>query len=66
MVKPNSGLTEILPDEIKLTRPYWITTRRELLNLARVRAVWDFLKEIMEREQEVMRGGIPAKKRPKR
>jgi DNA-binding transcriptional LysR family regulator len=54
MVTPASSLEVVLAAEIELTRPYWITARDELLKLARVRAAWDFLKDLIEREQNVM------------
>jgi hypothetical protein len=41
---------------VQLTRSYWISTRSEMIKLARVRAAWDFLKELVEREQDVLMG----------
>jgi DNA-binding transcriptional LysR family regulator len=48
-------LVVVLPDEVELTLPYWIAARREQLRLARVRAVWDFLKTIVKENQHVMK-----------
>ncbi len=56
MAAPESRLEVVLDKEVELTRSYWITTRSELLKLARVRAAWDFLKELVEREQDAMMG----------
>jgi DNA-binding transcriptional LysR family regulator len=56
MVSPNSGLKIVLPDDVKLTRSYWITTRSEQLKLARVRTAWDFIKEVAEHQQDAMLG----------
>jgi hypothetical protein len=46
----------MLEGEVQLTRSYWISTRSEMLKLARVRAAWDFLKELVEQEQDVLMG----------
>lgn len=56
MVAPESGLEVVLGTEVELTRSYWITTRGELLKLARVRAAWDFLRDLIQREQDTMMG----------
>jgi DNA-binding transcriptional LysR family regulator len=56
MVSPNSGLETVLPNDVKLTRSYWITTRSEQLKLARVRTAWDFIKEVTEHQQDAMLG----------
>lgn len=56
MVPPGSNLVCVLPDEVELRLSYWITTRSELIRLARVRAVWDYLKDLIDRHQPVMLG----------
>jgi hypothetical protein len=56
LVTPGSRLEVVLEGEVQLTRSYWISTRSEMIKLARVRAAWDFLKELMEREQDVLMG----------
>jgi DNA-binding transcriptional LysR family regulator len=57
MVQPDLGLEVVLPAEVQLTLTYWITTRSELLRLARVRAAWDFLKTLVEQRQDCFTRG---------
>ncbi|NEX60782.1 LysR family transcriptional regulator [Noviherbaspirillum galbum] len=57
MVRPNDGLVCVLGDVVELTLSYWLTSRSELMKLARVRAVWDQVRLLMQQHQAVFTGG---------
>lgn len=59
MVRPDSMLVCVLEKEIELGLSYWMTTRSELIRLSRVRAVWNYLKELLARKQDSMLGVRP-------
>lgn len=44
-----SGLKRVLPDKVKLTRRFWLSTHRDVADTARVRAVRDWLKQEVQR-----------------
>lgn len=56
MVEPGSKLVCVLREEVELRLSYWMTTRSELLRLSRVRAVWNYLKELLADQQHLMLG----------
>lgn len=56
MVQQGDGLQCVLGDEVKVSLPYWLTSRSELMKLARVRAVWDQIRTLIQREQKVLIG----------
>jgi DNA-binding transcriptional LysR family regulator len=45
-------LVPVLPREIDLTRTFWMVAPRERRELARVRALWDFLREVSSSHAE--------------
>lgn len=53
MASTDPELRVVLPQDFELVLPYWIMTRRELLQLARVRAAWDFLKAVVKNNHHV-------------
>jgi DNA-binding transcriptional LysR family regulator len=48
------NLQEVLPGEIAIKRTYWISTSTELKDFGRIRAVWNFLREIVAKNQKVI------------
>ena len=46
------GLTRVLP-ELMLTRRFWMSTHREVANAARVRAVRDWLKDLVKADRRL-------------
>ena len=45
LAAPDPGLVRVLPDEVRLTRAFWLLVHSDLRRLARVRAVADFIAE---------------------
>ena len=43
-------LARVLPQEARFTRTFWMSMPAEAKNLARMQAVWSFLKEVGQRE----------------
>ena len=56
MASGNPKLQVVLANEIRLVRSFWIFTHAELKDLARVKIVWDYLKEVVAREQALLLG----------
>lgn len=54
-------LVPVLPREIDITRTFWMVAPRERRELARVRALWDFLREVTSRHaDQLMRESSPG------
>ncbi|HEX7743258.1 MAG TPA: LysR substrate-binding domain-containing protein, partial [Sphingobium sp.] len=49
-------LREILPHEVEFVRTYWMTTPTDLKGVRRVRATWDFLREMALKEAPLLSG----------
>lgn len=49
-------LVPVLPTEIDLIRTFWIAAPSERRELARVRALWDYLREASERNHDFLMG----------
>lgn len=56
MAAPCSDLVPVLGNEISLTRTFWIAAPGDIRERARVRALWDFLREAVECNQPFLRG----------
>ncbi|MCG6659080.1 LysR family transcriptional regulator [Halomonas campisalis] len=56
MAEPTPGLTPVLTEEVAITRQFWITSRQEQRRLARVRLLWDFLREALEANRALLMG----------
>lgn len=48
------GLVRVLPEAVRLTRRFWISTHRDVAGAARVRAVRDWMKALVEAERAVL------------
>jgi DNA-binding transcriptional LysR family regulator len=55
LAREEPGLVRVLPDEIILTRSLWLIVHQDLAELARVKAVVRFLKELVEGERALFR-----------
>lgn len=56
MAEPTAGLAPVLSNEVAITRQFWITSRQEQRRLARVRLLWDFLREALEANRAFLMG----------
>lgn len=56
MAYKHPKLEAVLGNEIKLVRSFWIFTHTEVKDLARVKIVWNYLKEVVAGEQKLLRG----------
>lgn len=45
---PGSPLLRVLPETVAVRRTLWLAAPIDLLRLSRVRAVWDFLREVVD------------------
>ncbi len=50
-------LIPVLPDSIDIIRTFWLVSPQERRELVRVRALWDYLREVTEASKELMMGG---------
>ncbi|WP_038975501.1 LysR substrate-binding domain-containing protein, partial [Bradyrhizobium japonicum] len=49
-------LVAVLPEEISITRTFWMLMHADSKDLARIRAVADYIGEIVERERALFAG----------
>ncbi|MDR5865394.1 LysR family transcriptional regulator [Halomonas koreensis] len=56
MAEPRDELVAVLDDEVEVVRQFWITSRQEQRRLARVRLLWDFLREAVEANRGLLMG----------
>jgi len=56
IARGDSRLTPVLADSFKIVRQFWLIIHPETINLARVRAVIDFITESVRRERELFVG----------
>jgi DNA-binding transcriptional LysR family regulator len=56
MASRNPKLRGVLSEEINVIRSFWIFTHTELKDLARIKTVWSYLKEIVAADQDVLLG----------
>jgi DNA-binding transcriptional LysR family regulator len=57
MARPDARLLPVLPDTFRLMRQFWLIIHPEMINLARVRTVIDFVTESVRRAQDLFLGG---------
>uniref|UniRef100_UPI0020C0F06E hypothetical protein n=1 Tax=Escherichia coli TaxID=562 RepID=UPI0020C0F06E len=53
-------LARVLPHEAEFTRTFWMSMPAESKHLARMQAVWAFLKDVGQREGASLAPGKPA------
>ncbi|MCE8033668.1 LysR family transcriptional regulator [Billgrantia tianxiuensis] len=56
MAETGDRLESVLNKEVEIVRQFWITSRQEQRRLARVRLLWDFLREALEANQALLMG----------
>ncbi|WP_027966187.1 LysR family transcriptional regulator [Halomonas halocynthiae] len=56
MAEASDTLSSILREEVDVVRQFWITARQEQRRLARVRLLWDFLREALEANRDFLMG----------
>ncbi len=56
MAETDTALTSVLDDEVEIVRQFWITARQEQRQLARVRLLWDFLREALDANRAFLMG----------
>ena len=49
-------LLPVLPDEINLTRQFWMYCREDLRKLKRITLLWDYIREVTEQNQRLLMG----------
>lgn len=47
-------LRRVLPEQANFTRTFWMSVPSETRNLARMKAVWDFLRETVEAQRSIL------------
>ncbi|WP_111413602.1 LysR family transcriptional regulator [Billgrantia lactosivorans] len=60
MAETGDRLESVLNDEVEVVRQFWITARQEQRRLARVRLLWDFLREALEANRALLMGEARA------
>ncbi|WP_290903802.1 hypothetical protein [Halomonas sp.] len=56
MASAAETLVNVLEEEVAIDRQFWITARQEQRRLARVRLLWDFLREALEVNRAFLMG----------
>jgi hypothetical protein len=49
-------LLPVLPKEINITRQFWMYCREDLRKLKRITLLWDYIREVTERNQGLLMG----------
>ena len=60
----DTALKAVLPSEARFTRSFWMSMPAETKHLARMQAVWGFLRQTAEAQRAVLMAESPAKLRP--
>ncbi|AUT66742.1 LysR family transcriptional regulator [Paraburkholderia terrae] len=56
MATPNPALVSVLPEEVVVTRHFWLSSREELRNLRRITSLWDYLRATAEANKSLLMG----------
>ncbi len=56
MAEPDPRLTSILPDEVMVTRRFWLCSREELRKLRRITSLWDYLRAAADANEALLLG----------
>jgi len=56
LATPEKDLLPILSDEVDITRNFWLVTSAERRELARVKALWDYLRQVLELNRDFLMG----------
>ena len=50
------GLVPVLPDVVDVTRDFWLVAPAERRELARIKALWDYLRRVTALNQDFLMG----------
>ncbi len=56
MASAQKDLLPILPGEVDLTRSFWLVAPAERRELARIKALWDYLRQVVELNRDFLMG----------
>ena len=56
VVLTEPGLVPVLPDVVDVTRDFWLVAPAERRELARIKALWDYLRRVTELNQDFLMG----------
>ncbi|PVX84549.1 LysR family transcriptional regulator [Paraburkholderia unamae] len=59
MAEPDPRLVAILPDEIVVTRRFWLCSREDLRKLRRITSLWDYLRAAADANRPLLMGESP-------
>lgn len=53
-------LVPLLPEEVDITRHFWLVAPAERRELARIKALWDYLRQVVELNRDLLMGRASA------
>ena len=56
LASPQKDLVPILADEVDITRNFWLVTPAERRELARIKALWDYLRQVLDVNRDFLMG----------
>ncbi|WP_026437395.1 LysR family transcriptional regulator [Acidovorax sp. JHL-9] len=56
LASSEKDLLPILPDEVDITRSFWLVAPAERRELARIKALWDYLRQVVDMNREFLLG----------
>ncbi len=56
MAEPDPRLVSILPDDVMVTRRFWLCSREELRKLRRITSLWDYLRAAADANEALLLG----------
>jgi DNA-binding transcriptional LysR family regulator len=56
IAEPDPRLISVLPDEISITRHFWLCCREDLRKLRRIAALWDYLRATAKANEALLMG----------
>lgn len=59
MAGGNPALVPVLPDEVVVTRRFWLCCREDLRNVRRITFLWNYLRSAAERNRALLMGESP-------
>ncbi|PXW25489.1 LysR family transcriptional regulator [Paraburkholderia caballeronis] len=59
MAEPDPRLVRILPDEVVVTRRFWLCSREDLRKLRRITSLWDYLRAAADANHALLMGESP-------
>ena len=56
MASQETGLVPVLPDQVDITRHFWLVAPAEKRELARIKALWDYLRRVADVNHDFLMG----------